>query len=548
MPKVATEQQFGIVGEHFGLREDIPSIRLSKAYSPESKNIVVQHGEIKRVPGRWPGLRDTDGNRVQTPDGYPIIHYHLFRRNTSGLEYVLAFTKAHIYMWKQDTGAFQTKFTCGDTLTPAIATDCERWESITFNDEVWATNNVDKVVKWNGGNSIDNTFEVVGDATYGILVHSSPANAYLEKAKHITAYENYIILGSVTVKSTTYPDQLNWCAYGDGDHWDADDTDYDAGSKSFYGDMGFFMGFGFYQGDLILAFQYSMYRMWLVITSEVFNTDELYHDVGSLSADAMVNDRKGRFYWLASDYTYRELTNPDPISMAVDKSLRDLNPQLVEYAQATFIEEYGTIYLAVPLGPSSTGNNWILDYDPRPLGGRWGKHEIPVRAFGRYRQQDFYAWNSTPPGDSDTWTGGRDIPWITTVDFPDWPIDLVSDYSGYSWEAHSASSDAGSELTGEFVLATDLAKKPALGTYKRVWAIRLFFKKLSGGTISVYSKNEHAAGWTTLGSVSLSGDDDIVEPEIYCDLRAKHLQIKIAGTGLWQLLGMIFEFAYDGDR
>jgi len=76
--------------------------------------------------------------KVQTPDENPIIHYHRFTKRSTGSEYLLVFTKAHIYHWNTATLAFDLKFTCSE--------DCENWETVNYNDKVIATNYIDKVL------------------------------------------------------------------------------------------------------------------------------------------------------------------------------------------------------------------------------------------------------------------------------------------------------------------------------------------------------------------------------------------------------------------
>jgi len=131
------KERFGIFSPVSGIQKNIPIIL---ALTPDNINVLLKDGKILRRRMREPTLLDNDGVKVQTPDANPIIHYHQFVRRSDGTEYLLAFTKRHIYHWNPESKAFDLKFTCSD--------DCENWETASYNDKVIATNNVDKVLVW----------------------------------------------------------------------------------------------------------------------------------------------------------------------------------------------------------------------------------------------------------------------------------------------------------------------------------------------------------------------------------------------------------------
>ena len=79
-------KNFGIFSPVLGLRKDFPSILLEKAYNPDSENIIFQKGEVHRAKMRLKELTDATLTKVQTPDTYPIIHYHRFVDSNTGNE------------------------------------------------------------------------------------------------------------------------------------------------------------------------------------------------------------------------------------------------------------------------------------------------------------------------------------------------------------------------------------------------------------------------------------------------------------------------------
>ncbi|GAI44800.1 unnamed protein product, partial [marine sediment metagenome] len=138
-------------------------------------------------------------NKIRTPDTYPVIHYHLFVKRQTGTEYLLLFTKKHIYLW---TGELEEKFEC--------SAFCENWEVVSYNDKVIATNDVDKVLVWDVIPS--NDFIFLDDPVNGIEYETG---LYLTKAKHLIVFENYLILGNVTESAEVYPQRIRWNAIGD---------------------------------------------------------------------------------------------------------------------------------------------------------------------------------------------------------------------------------------------------------------------------------------------------------------------------------------------
>jgi len=134
------KQKFGIFSPILGEKKDFPTILLGNTVNAENSNIATRYGEVWRRKMREPDLLDDDEVKTQTPDGNPILHYHTFVKRSTATQYLLAFTKAHIYHWNPDSKEFDLKFTC--------ASDCTEWDTEDYNDMLIATNNVDKVLYW----------------------------------------------------------------------------------------------------------------------------------------------------------------------------------------------------------------------------------------------------------------------------------------------------------------------------------------------------------------------------------------------------------------
>lgn len=133
--------------------------------------------------------------KVKTPDTFPILHYHRFVKRSTAAQYILAFTKAHIYHWNATTQAWDTKFTC--------SANCTEWDTVNYNDKVIATNNVDKVLVWDTTGS----FVALDDPVNGIECSRAYSNetsvdvtsAIGQKVLSVTATTGYVAADKVII-------------------------------------------------------------------------------------------------------------------------------------------------------------------------------------------------------------------------------------------------------------------------------------------------------------------------------------------------------------
>jgi len=321
----------------------------------------------------------------------PKIAYHSYVKRSTAIEYVLCGTAYHILLWNTAAKTLAVKFTCS---TPA---NVERWEFETVNDRVYATNNDDFVLWWNTS-TIGNDFVNLDDdddgagggADKGLGIGNS---VYVTKARHLTTFENYLFVGYVTyTDGTVHSQRVHWCSLNDQQDWDETGSG-DAGCKDFDSTPDFLMGFGKYADYLFVAKEKTVHRGWLVTADTVFKWEESKAKVGCLSADSIVNDKAGRLYWLASDYTIREIDTPNSVSAQIDQTVKAINPNYAKYAQAAFLDEIGQVAFSVTTD-SNTENNLVLSLDPVKLS--WKIHEFAVRAWGSIRQTEVYDYDHLP--------------------------------------------------------------------------------------------------------------------------------------------------------
>lgn len=474
---------------------------------------------------------DEVGAKVQAPDGNTILHYHTLVVTNTGTEYLFAFTKAHAYLWSSSWSAFILKFTCGS--------DCLQWDTATFNDKLIATNNVDLVQVW--GATVADLFAVLDDAN-GL---DTGGGVYVKKAKYVIEYEGYLIVGNIDINGVRKANNFKCCKYGDETTWDSSD----AVLKVIRGG-GELRGFGKWGGYLVIAQASQIRYLWHVEGAEIFRIDEFDSALGCIAAHSIVTDKEGRLYFLATDYTYRRLPGFEIVSDPKDKVFKNINPELEEYIEAAFIDETGQIVLSVPATGVATANNKILTVETRGL--RWGELDMAVAAFGEYTRQEAYTIDTIPFGSIDA-IGWESIDAIENI--PGFPLDLCSDYSGYTYTMYGAEKDAGEDYTGYFVINTSLLmqevdKRYGLGLRrkKRLEAMKVWLYSGGAGdefTVSVKCDTEPA--WSACDAVSLAGTAEILELDVTgVDFRARNFLIKGSATNKFRFVGIELGFVDDG--
>lgn len=471
---------------------------------------------------------NVDFLKVKFPDGNPAMRYERFILS-AGNERLVGFTKKHIYYWDTVLTKWQVIFTSSEE-------DCTYWDADQYGDNLVATNNKDRPIYWDGNTA--NTFENL-DTQY-----ADSTSEYIAKAKFINSYRNYLFLGNVELgNGTRYQHHIYWSNIGEGVLADGfrQDQSKDAGYAHVSGRGEITGGFGQWQGYLVVFKRFSHRKFWYVTGDIPFEQDELSPDVGCAAPGSVGYDKDGELYYYGSDKSFRNISQ-GKISQGIDNTARNIKPSLLEEMRYTYIDEYDELRWAVPYGNDAEANNKILVYKE----GRWDSDiDIAVTAFGKYSRQDEYLWDTLPFNSWDEW--GWDS-WDDVNASTDFPIDLCSDADGFTYELHGTYKDNKSAYNSSFVLTTDLADKTALPYFKRIHQIYVYIRKETSGTLALYIKKDNEPYFQSIGSVSLTGTQEILRARLAVDVRARHFLIKLLGTAKFNFIGMEFEFELAGER
>ena len=464
-----------------------------------------------------------DFRKVAFPDGHPALDYQTLTLS-EGTERLLGFTADHIYYWNTTLTTWTVLHTC--------ASACTYWSTAKYGDNLCATNNVDRPVYWDGNTA--NTFETI-DTQY-----SSSSSNYVSKAKFIASYHNYLFLGNVELSSgTRYQSHVYYSTIGEGltaEGW-VQAAGADAGSAYIAGEGEITGGFGHYGDYLIIFKRRSIRKMWFTALSIPFGQSELSPDIGSIAPGSVGNDWDGDLYYYGTDKAFHGMTAGN-ISAAIDKTARDINPSLVEQMRFIAVDEYKELRWSIGYGNSAAANNKIVVY--KPAERRWDTDfDVAVTAFGTYTQQSSWTWDTLPYNTWDEW--GWDS-WDAIDASADFPVDICSDASGYTYALHGGYLDDGDEYESSFVLSTDLADKRGLMMNKRVLHAYAYVQKETSGTLTLTAKRDNEDTWQALGSVALTGTKTILRQHLAIDITARHFLIKVSGNSAYRFLGLEFEF------
>ena len=480
----------------------------------------------------------------------PVIEYHQHIRQENAAELELLGTINHIFLWNNTDKSLTVKFTSG---TPDTV---EHWSMVTHLDNVYATNNVDLIQKWNVSDSVGNNFADL-ESGDGVDIDGGTPATHVTKARFLASFESYLFLFYVTYDiaesgQTVFPLRAHHSTRADTTDFDINSSG-DAGLKNFDNTPDFLVGVGFWNENMIVFKQERHIRGTLVTDDVVFTWDEEELKVGALSQHAIVNDRAGRLYWLASDLTMREIRTSIDVSALVDKTIKNLNTSVAEFAQMAFVDPFGTINLALAVGSSET-NNKIISFHPDTANSFI--IDIPVRAFGKFTRQAAFTYDNLPYKSVEDGGGGYNdwgAEWgsydsgVAVVGFP---LLLVSDYNGNTFDMYLSESDDGNDMLRAFVFNTNLGD---IFPFKRVnnGMYVIFRRRGSGSFASLYIRDNISDGWTLLGTMSLAATNDreFVIPHLPFDVRFQNAQFKLESTALMDVVAVIFrDFQTDDDR
>lgn len=580
-----------------GLAQNQPSIKLVETYTPDNSNTRVYNGEIVRVESRMKEFYDSNSIKIACPSAYytitgvstgaktftvatnltatfvngfqfrvngstgndkiyttvsssfsttttiivsetvsdatadgkiftgstPVMRYHTLVDNL-GDEYLFVFTKYHIFHWQ---GITKTLIPLWTVSSPNSVV---RWSTASFFNKVLVTNNVDLPLYWDADTPSSNFAPV--SSVNGLDVGGGE---YVTKAKVVTTFNNYAIWANLTYKvlgekpqaliASVIQNEQNYNDINDGGEWIIDGSDA-------------ITGFGYDQDFMIIFKEESIHKMWFTGTADVFNRVRLSDSTGCMAPDSIINDAAGNLYFFSTQKEIFVLNNASA-SDIIKGLVNQIKDSLAYDIRSTYVKELNELWWAIPYGAGATNNNKILTFDV--TNQIWSQRDIPVSAFGCYKRLTDYTWDTLPFDSWDEWSWES---WDSVQAVAGYPIDLVGDYSGYTYAVIGSTKDDTTDFTSYFVLSTDFGSKSALPYFKRWLFSQFYFEPESiGSTITVEVKQDNEKSWQLAGTISIDGiSEDLLIVDLPVDFRAKTNLIKISATNSFKFVGAYFEY------
>ena len=601
-------RKFGIYSPVFGANQNVPSILLDKAASPDTQNVRFYRNRIQMLPLRKEEFVNT-GVKVATPDGNPPMEIaNVF--DVDGNEQVIVFTKNHIYLWVGGTSSYTDitpglatqnitsvaddggdavftvadhNFSNGDLVTIAgttnyngtgleiseVTTNTFKAEQSYVADETgtvsrtslvdveyWSVTEYQGTLVFVNGNH-EGIWYLSGGTPTRIDTHyvstGTAEDNEITSAKYCWAFKNYLFLGnliytdsaSVTINTNIIVNSnLGLGITNDGFE---QDTGGDAGFYVVEG-RGTVSGAGI-SGSMFVVFKTdSCRRYWFAGGSIPFNSESLYETLGSRAPGSIVNGRiQNSLYFYGSDNNFHEITRGN-VGVPIVVTENDLNQDALINIRSKFVREYKEIYWSVPVGAEQESNNLCLVYKED---GRWSFAEMPISAFGEYSQVDNLTWDTNP---YDTWDSiPSNIGWNSSAQSKNVVLDICGSPDTYVYRTNGSYTDDGDLYTSYFVLTTDLANKQGLQYKKRISQVYVYFDNIgvNGQEIVLETKRQQETNWRTIAKFELNDsgtNNDIFRSRQPIDIFGSNFMFRVSSQYNFSFIGMEFDFEVINNR
>lgn len=407
------------------------------------------------------------------------------------------------------------------------------------DDEWWATNGVDNIVRWNG--SLSQVEDEAAGTVLGFL------------AKTLKVWSNMMIFGNITQAGDLKPQDIINSDVGDPD-------DIAVGlSEQFKIHSG---------GDEILTMEplgdnLVIYSKEHVVLAQfvgdplIFVFREVTDGVGPISSKVVANfGDYHEFIGRDTQYTFDGVTVRETSMHVWREVLRTQDPTRVQSAYHHFDEENGELMWVLPLttdpGAGTEGSAPAVAYveayleqvgerNPRPYSAR----QFPFTATGYYSKQEGITWDEL----TDTWAD-YNFRWNDQFFFSAFPINMAGAFDGKIYTFNSSQNADGAALPSYVVFS----RRPTADGRERALVTRVYpwMTQFANSVFIVLQLMDHAAGNPTIAD-SQSFDQNLLEGRFFTShfRRGRFFEVKVGSNGPnepWELHGYDIDLKHGGRR
>lgn len=460
---------------------------------------------------------------------------NLFSLFSEGSEELFIFTKNNIYQWKI-AGMFLDKL----TLPYELSGNVEHWSVDQGLINFGTTESPDSEQGLIACNGIDRPLQINSDGTVEVLdAEIDDGGTYISIADHCAFYENYLILGNVTLNTgDVFPRRFY--------NSDLLDTaNFKSNDASFFTTEGpdAIAAFGKNRQYLIIFKEESIIQVYFTGSEDLFQLDRLSTPVGCRSPLSIINDRNNFLYFFGTDKRFKILETGGDISDVIEKTVRNINDTLIPKISGAYVRDDNRLVWSIPVGANATGNNKVVIIKE----GIWSFLDIEASVFSVFRKVFTDTWDTVNP--NITWDNATDS-WDNVQGVRGKLKTLTTDYSGNLSTLFDSNDDLGNSYTSYVTISTDLNKKQSLNLFKRITYIRAYFKPINDNdTISIDVSKDNSSTFTNIASFSAyDADKDLSIIHLPLSLRAKSFRFKIHSTDIFSMIGLIVKFEKSGSR
>lgn len=594
----------------FGTRRNIPSMLLSEAFLSDSKDMLYTNGELRRTMKRkeeFPGTPALPDAVIRTDYYYKAVDHTgyfmaltqrdiVYRDATNNCWVFLnqTYTAGKITAAEETSGAqialtiegtgvdLEANITVGDfiqiddnetkstdvtwyevlevsgdvvTVSGTIPSgweagaghdylvriqystgDADMWSSITYLDTWFCTNGVDKIQYWDG---LETETQDLTECPY--------------LAKRLYKYENRLIIGNLINIDTgvDYAFGFGWSGIDDYLDW-GDESGSDSGMMQCEEGVGVITAFCDYLGFLYIFKENCVVKAWDVGGTLVFNKNLDIPEIGSNAPDSVIYTKDG-IAFLANDNTFRLFNgiNWDVISKAVEDMAGNINAENAWRTQGYWSKELERVIWIAPYLDSAALNK-VFTYDCA-VGSFHSGDMDDITSIGWYYQESgspTYAELDDPPFVFETYADWNWPTYQFRQSLQKAPIIVCGDADGKVYRFYGAETDKGESYEAYGVLETDLTKgKQALNEYKRIYNVKVWCRSgKEGDELELEVRQGSEAIYRAAGTQSIAGDSEFVEVNFPVDYRGKHFGIKPIAGNKCDIVAMMFEYQWSGDR
>ena len=574
---------YALMSPTMGLQERVPKELLRDYYSPESLNIEIHNGTV----------RSRRGLNYQTslPIQAEIMQAFLYEPFSGDREHIL-FTAEDIYAYNPSTGTVsfitpryadgQATVTNGSTTVTGSGT---LWSSnVKAGDYFGVGSDIDSITNWYRIQSVDSDTQLTleeayqeasqsgvsyvirkvfttesgdvwrviqfTDSIYGDIViatngRDNPVRYHIGDSsvtevsgmypcKDVVVFKDRLIAIHTNESGSWQTQRYRWSDVGDCETWDALSFQDLVDTK---GQL--VCGVLSENSDFLVLFKNdSKYLIRWIGGDYVFDNQRI-NLIGTIAPNSVVAIPGQGFFYYGSDTRLRMFSGVEDVDIGYNvwSTVNNTNISAVAKIHAHYIYYKEQLRVFLPIVEETINTCMVYDFENKNWQKWEYKKEITAAVEG-WVVSTYYC--DEPPAmnwycdEVDGYTDSRE--YLSSS-----PLTYYFDSAGRIYTADQGLQDYDEIYTSTFITNRLNFRLPQ--RYKRLWKVQLWFDSIDN-TVDVSVRGDDSLYWAQTETISTyDSDKDVAKTEVVFDYNSENFDIKIEGSPVWQLIGMLIWWA-----